>query len=64
MVSNINGKPAIRIAGKVKKRLDKAALIDCDGDEQWFPNGTFRENRAEGTVDIQEWIFRNKFPRG
>ena len=63
MVTNVNGKAAIRINGKVKKVLDKATLIDCDGDEAWFPNDTYRDNK-DGSIDIQEWIYKQKFPNG
>ncbi len=62
-VLNVNGQKAIRIPGKIIKVLDKATLIDCDGDQQWSPHNTFRDNR-DGTIDIQQWIYDKKFPNG
>lgn len=63
-VLNINGQRAIRIKGKrLKPETIKAYLVDCDGDDQWFPKDTVRFN-YDGTVDIQEWIYKKKFPNG
>jgi hypothetical protein len=62
-VLNINGQKAIRITGSVKKETKKAYLIDCDGDREWFPRSAVRIN-DDGTVDIQEWIYKLKFPKG
>lgn len=63
-IININGKPAVRIKGKkLRPETIKAYLIDCDGDEAWFPKDCIRFN-LDGTVDIQEWIFKKRFPKG
>ena len=62
-VVNVNGEAAIRIVGKMIKQTQAACLINCDGDLVWFPTNTVRVN-ADGTVDIQEWIFKEKFPNG
>ena len=63
-VLNVNGPRAIRIKGKkLRPETVKAYLIDCDGDEEWFPKDSIRLN-DDGTVDIQEWIFKLKFSKG
>ncbi len=63
-VLNINGKRAVRIKGKkLNPETMKSYLIDCDGDAMWFPMDCVRFNN-DGTVDIQEWIFKIRFPKG
>ena len=63
-VLNINGKRAVRIKGKkLNPETMKSYLIDCDGDATWFPMDCVRLNN-DGTVDIQEWIFKIRFPKG
>ena len=60
---NVNGQRAIRIKGKrLRQFTAKAILVDCDGDAEWFPWDTVRFN-DDGTVDIQEWIIKKKFPK-
>ena len=63
IIPNIDGKIAVRIAGRVKKTTKQAAFVDCDGDNEWFPLACIRDNK-NGTVDIQEWSFKLKFPNG
>jgi hypothetical protein len=58
----VAGKTAVRIKGKVLLRCENASKVNCDGDIVWLPNTTFEEER--GTVKIQEWIFKKKFPNG
>lgn len=62
-VLNVNGKAAIRITGKLILKKDFSSILDCDGDREWFPNNSYRVNN-DGTIDIQEWIFKQKFPNG
>lgn len=62
-VQNVNGQKAIRIKGKLVKETQHAFLVDCDGDEEWFPKKSVRFNPDE-TVDIQLWIYKEKFPHG
>ena len=63
-IPNIDGKRAIRIIGKrLKPETAKSVLVDCDGDAAWFPWSCVRFNE-DGTVDIQEWIYKKRFPNG
>lgn len=62
-VLNINGKPASRYNALVVHETKYSILLDLDGDEAWFPKTTVRENH-DGTFDIQDWIFNQKFPNG
>lgn len=59
-IPNVNDKPATRIKAKLIKALDKAVLWDCEGDEVWLPKTTFRDNK-NGTIDVQDWIYNQKF---
>lgn len=53
----VNGKPAIRINATEKYRTSKGGvLLDCEGDEHWFPASTI-EVEDNGTVLIQEWKY-------
>lgn len=60
-VLQVNDKPASRINAEVKHETEKATLLDCEGDEHWFPNSSI-EVENDGTVLIQEWIYNQKFP--
>jgi hypothetical protein len=61
---NVNGQRAIQIKGKLLRETLNAYLLDCDGDQEWFPKNTVRVNHYQQTIDIQEWIFKIKFPKG
>ena len=59
-IVNINGKPATRIKGILVENNRLASLFDCEGDKIWLPNSTVRDNE-DGTIDIQDWIYKQKF---
>lgn len=63
-VINVNGKTAIRVNGHVCLEKGTSALVDIDGDKVWLPVSTFRVNARDKSIDIQEWIFNQKFPKG
>ena len=65
MVLNINGKSAVRIKGKFmgKSGTGLAMLVDCDGELHWFPIQCVRDD-GNDEVSIQEWIYKQKFPKG
>ena len=66
---NIQGQPAITISGKIIKEFKNrqtmkiSVFVDCDGDKEWFPKSAVKDNE-DGTVSIQEWIYKIKFPKG
>ncbi len=66
-VLNINGQKALRFDAKIQKLYgsDKAVFVDfSDGEKpQIFPLSCIRDNK-DGTIDIQEWIYKQKFPNG
>jgi hypothetical protein len=64
MVTNIDGKPAVQVNAKVVHETEKAVLLDCDGDQKWFPKSTVRLDRANNLADIQTWIYDQQFPQG
>ena len=62
--SQIGAYPSLSyILQRLRQFTAKAILVDCDGDAEWFPWDTVRFN-DDGTVDIQEWIIKKKFPKG
>jgi hypothetical protein len=65
-IIEVNGKPAIRITGFIKRgTITKggAVLVNCDGDEVWMPKGCVKDN-FDNTINIQEWLYKQKFPKG
>lgn len=63
IVTNINGRPAIRVSGKIEAGTNKATLINFDGDAFWVPNDMWRKGTS-GTIEIQEWKYKKLFPNG
>lgn len=62
----VNGIPAIRITGFIKKgslTRGGAVLVNCDGDEVWMPGRCVKDN-FNNTVNIQVWLYNEKFPKG
>jgi hypothetical protein len=57
----VNGKPAIRIKATKIRETEKAMFLNCEGDELWFPKGFIKFNEPESYVDIQEWLYNQKF---
>lgn len=56
----VNDKPAVRIEAREIRRTEKAILLDCEGDEEWFPLST-DEIEDEETVLVQEWKYNAVF---
>lgn len=59
-VLNINGQRAVRINAEYVKETEKAILLNCEGDEQWFPKSSVRNNK-DGTWDVTEYMYNQKF---
>ncbi len=43
------------------KKLDKATLFNCEGNEEWFPNAWYFYNEKEKILEIPEWLYNAKF---
>lgn len=63
LIPNVNGKAATRITAKVLTETPQAYYLDCEGDKHWIPKSACRLNKG-GTVDLQDWIYKQKFPNG
>lgn len=61
---NVNGKSAYRIIGFKIAETGEAVYLNCEGDKHWFPKSSVRLDASNGTVDIQDWIYKQKFPKG
>lgn len=57
----VNDKPAIKMYATEITRTDNAVLLDCEGDEHWFPLSTVEINKNEDTVLVQEWKYNQTF---
>ncbi len=62
-IPNVEGKAAVRVTGRIMSASIKGADIDCDGDQAWFPKGTYRVV-DKNTIDIQKEWFERRFPNG
>jgi len=60
-ILEVNGKPAIRMLAKEITRTNAGGiLLDCEGDEHWFPLSTI-EIEDDETVLVQEWKYNQTF---
>ena len=62
-VENIDGKPAIRVKGKVlyEAKNGKACNIDFEGQREWIPVSQFREDKPNEAIEITEWLAKKIF---
>ena len=40
----------------------KAWLLNCEGDQIWFPKSHTRIDAKKSTVTMPNWLFEEKFP--
>ena len=59
----LNDIPAVRIAAKLIKQGPNTVLMDCEGDEVWFPKKHI-EIEKEQTMLIEEWLYNAKVSKG
>ena len=50
------------ISAKLVKELDKAWLLDCEGDREWFPKSKCTFDPKKGELEAPKWLLREKFP--
>lgn len=60
---NINGVAAVKINAKVLKIYQNSILLNCEGDEVWFPTAHIKINK-DGTVLIEKWLYDAKVAEG
>ena len=44
------------------KELDKAWLLDCEGDHKWFPKSQCSFNAEKNELEAPKWLLQQKFP--
>ena len=59
----LNDKPAYKIKATRRWQTDKAILLNCEGEEHWFPNGHFEYDHEEKTAIISEYMYNLKFDK-
>jgi len=59
----LNNVPAVRIAAKLIKQGPNTVLMDCEGDEVWFPKKHV-QIEEDGTMLIEEWLYNAKVRKG
>ena len=60
----LNGKPAVRIFATKIRDYKNSTLCNCEGDEIWFPTSKIKIEEKEGTILIEEWLYKSKFEGG
>jgi len=52
----------IIIEATLLKELDKAWLLDCEGDQRWFPKSECSFNAKKNELEAPKWLLQQKFP--
>lgn len=50
------------IQASLIKELDKAWLLDCEGDKIWFPKSKCNFDQVKQELEAPIWLLREKFP--
>lgn len=61
---HVDGVPATKIKTKKIRETADAILLDCEGDEVWFPKAHVKYDDKENTVVVKDWLYKEKFPNG
>lgn len=59
----LNGKPAIKINAKKMWNWGESTLMNCEGDQVYFPTKCIQIN-DDGTMLIEEWLYNAKVKEG
>ena len=51
----------ITINATLVRETASAWLLNCDGDEVWFPKSQVRFKIADNSVTLPNWLYRQKF---
>lgn len=54
-------KNGIIIEAKLVKELDKAWLLDCEGDQEWFPKSQCNFDSDKNELEAPKWLLQQKF---
>lgn len=63
-IHNVNGKAAYRITAKYLAQTEQAYYMDCEGDKHWFPKTSVRWDAKNEKLDVQDWLYKVRFPKG
>lgn len=59
----LNNKPAIKIYGSFIRTYKTSTLVNCEGDEVWFPTNRI-ELLHNGEMLVEEWLYNAKVKEG
>ena len=54
----VNDQPAVKIKSKLIRRSEKSGYYNCEGDKVWIADSCCIYNDKEGTLLIQEWLYK------
>lgn len=54
----------IKIEATFVRETENAWLLNCEGDEVWFPKKCVRFREKDKSVEIPSWLYKEKFPKG
>ena len=40
-----------------------AWLLDCEGDQHWFPKSQVKFDSVKNSLDCPKWLLKEKFPK-
>lgn len=52
----------ITIEAKYVSESKNAWLLDCEGDEEWFPKSQVNFDQVNEELSIPDWLYEEKFP--
>lgn len=50
------------ISATLVKETDKSLLLDCEGDQVWFPKSQVNFNDDKKELEAPRWLLKEKFP--
>lgn len=52
----------IIIEAKLVKEHNKGWVLDCEGDEAWFPKSLCNFNAEKQELEAPKWLLKERFP--
>jgi len=57
-----NNNNLITIEATLVTETDKATLLNCEGNEEWFPKSQCNFNKEKEELTAPKWLLRQRFP--
>lgn len=50
------------IEAKLIRETESALLLDCEGDQNWFPKSQVKFDKEQNSLQAPDWLLKEKFP--